>query len=76
MDESALGRVLTALGGRENIVEARLAASRVCLELRDPARVDEATLIAAVRAVARPTPGSVHLVLGPAAAAWHARLTV
>jgi len=76
LDDSALGRALTALGGRDNIVNARLAASRVCLELRDPARVDEAALHAAVRAVARPAPGSVHLVLGPAAAAWHARLTV
>jgi len=74
-DDNALTRALAALGGRENIVEARLVASRVCLTLRDPGRVDEPTLHAAVRAVARPAPTSVHLVLGSAAAQWHARMT-
>ncbi|HEX5160965.1 MAG TPA: N-acetylglucosamine-specific PTS transporter subunit IIBC, partial [Steroidobacteraceae bacterium] len=74
-DDDAMARALAALGGRENIADALLVASRLCLTVRDPARVDEATLHAAVRAVARPAPASVHLVLGSAAAAWHARMT-
>ena len=74
-DDLALSRALAALGGRENIAEALLVASRVCLTLRDPARVDEPGLHAVVRAVARPAPASVHLVLGSAAATWHARMT-
>jgi phosphotransferase system IIB component len=67
--------VLAALGGRENIAALRLVSSRLCLSLRDPTLVDQAALAAEVRAVARPAPKSVHLILGPAAAALRAGMT-
>ena len=61
---AALQRAIEALGGRANISAVRLNASRVCLSLRDPSAIDEAALSRAVRAVARPSAGSVHLILG------------
>jgi PTS system N-acetylglucosamine-specific IIC component len=75
LNPAMLGRVLAALGGRENIVALRLVSSRLCLSLRDPTLVNEAALAAEVRAVARPTAKSVHLILGPAAATWRAGMT-
>jgi PTS system N-acetylglucosamine-specific IIC component len=64
---------LAALGGRENVGGVEIRASRLCVTVRDPARVDEARLSKAVRALARPAPGSIHLVVGPEASAWHAQ---
>jgi N-acetylglucosamine PTS system EIICBA or EIICB component len=75
LNPAVLSRVLAALGGRENIAALRLVSSRLCLSLRDPTLVDEAALAAEVRAVARPAPKSVHLILGPAAAALSAEMT-
>jgi len=75
LNPAVLSRVLAALGGRENIAALRLVSSRLCLSLRDPTLVDEAALAAEVRAVARPAPKSVHLILGPAAAALRAEMT-
>jgi PTS system N-acetylglucosamine-specific IIC component len=63
---------LAALGGRDNIVEVELRSTRLCVTLRDPARMDEPGLAKTVRALARPAAGSIHLVVGPAAAAWYA----
>jgi len=40
--------------------------------VREPANVDEAALARSVRAVARPAPRSIHLVVGPEAPAWFA----
>ncbi|HET9861957.1 MAG TPA: glucose PTS transporter subunit EIIB, partial [Steroidobacteraceae bacterium] len=71
---NALARAVQALGGRGNIASLHLNASRLCVTLRDPAAVDEQALAGVVRAVARPAPGSVHLVVGPAAAEWFAEL--
>ncbi len=70
----ALDAAVKALGGKGNITEVQLNPSRLCLTLRDPAALDEKALAQAVRAVARPEPGRVHLVLGPAADAWYAEL--
>ena len=73
-DAALLARVLAALGGRGNIADLRLRASRLCISVHDPGAVDAPTLTDSVRALARPAPGSIHLVIGPAASAWFAQL--
>jgi PTS system N-acetylglucosamine-specific IIC component len=73
-DPNALAAALAALGGRKNIAQVHLGSSRLCVAVRDPAAVDENALAKSVRALARPAPGSLHLVLGPAADAWYAEL--
>lgn len=67
---AGLQNAIEALGGRSNISAVRLNASRVCLSLRDANLIDETALSKAVRAIARPSAGSVHLILGPDAPAW------
>lgn len=71
-DARLLAQVLAALGGRGNIADLELRSSRLCVSVRDPAAVDESALASSVRAVARPAPSSVHLVVGPGAPAWFA----
>jgi PTS system N-acetylglucosamine-specific IIC component len=71
----SLARAVDALGGRDNILSVQQVSSRLCVAVRDPARVDEGALGAAVRAFARPASDRVHLIVGPAAADWHAQLT-
>ena len=62
--------LLQALGGPANLRAATGAATRVRLELNDSVAVDEAALRGwGVRAIARPAPGVLHLVLAAAAAA-------
>jgi PTS system N-acetylglucosamine-specific IIC component len=62
--------IVTALGGRENLLACGLCGSRVYLQVRASDAVDDAALRASgVRAVARPGPGSLHLLLGSSAAA-------
>jgi PTS system N-acetylglucosamine-specific IIC component len=62
------GSWLAALGGRQNIVSGGLCGSRLYLTLGDAGRVDKAELQRlGVRAFAKPTPSSLHLVIGPAA---------
>jgi PTS system N-acetylglucosamine-specific IIC component len=62
------GAVLAALGGKKNLREAGACERRVRLVVRDGAKVDEEALKAlGARAVARPKPDSVHLILGGAA---------
>ena len=57
-----------ALGGRTNVTAAGVASSRLWLDLADPKAVDEAALKAlGVRGLVRPTPGSLHVVIGPSA---------
>jgi PTS system N-acetylglucosamine-specific IIC component len=70
-----LDGVVAALGGAANIREVRGNASRLIVTVMDPAAVDEPELRAKVRAVARPAPASLHLVVGPAASAWIAQLS-
>jgi N-acetylglucosamine PTS system EIICBA or EIICB component len=67
--------VVDALGGAANIREVRGNASRLIVTVMDPATVDEQALRAKVRAVARPAPACLHLVVGPAASAWIAQLS-
>jgi PTS system N-acetylglucosamine-specific IIC component len=73
-DPKLLAQVLAALGGRGNITGLELRSSRLCVTVREGAAVDEAALAKSVRAIARPAPGSIHLVVGPAAAGWFAGL--
>jgi PTS system N-acetylglucosamine-specific IIC component len=55
---------LDALGGSDNILEAGAAASRIWLRLRDQAGLDEPALAKlGVRMIARPAPGTVHLLV-------------
>jgi PTS system N-acetylglucosamine-specific IIC component len=69
-----VARVLAALGGRGNIEELQQRGGRLCIAVREDAKVDEAALGRAVRAIARPSPRSIHLIVGPAAAGWFAEL--
>ena len=71
---SALDSVVGALGGAANLREVRGNASRLLVTVRDPAAVDENALRQSVRAVARPAPDSLHVVVGPVASAWIAHL--
>jgi PTS system N-acetylglucosamine-specific IIC component len=66
--------VLGSLGGPGNIREVGGNASRVLLTVLDASRVDEKALGSRVRALFRPQPDSLHLVVGPEASAWIARL--
>ena len=75
-DTRLLARVLEALGGRENITGLELRSSRLCVAVREPSVIDETALASSVRALARPTPNSIHLVVGPGASSWFAGLKV
>jgi PTS system N-acetylglucosamine-specific IIC component len=56
---------LKALGGRDNVVEAGAASSRLWLKLRDPAKLDTSALEAlGTHAIARPGKDIVHLIVG------------
>jgi N-acetylglucosamine PTS system EIICBA or EIICB component len=75
-DAAAVGRVVEALGGAANIREVRGNPSRLFVAVADPTAVDEEALRIGVRAVSRPSPRTVHLVVGPAADAWLAKMKV
>jgi PTS system N-acetylglucosamine-specific IIC component len=61
---------LKALGGRENLTSGGVCSTRLYLTLADLAAVDEPGLRAlGARALARPSPSSLHIVIGPAAEA-------
>ena len=56
---------LAALGGRDNVIEAGAASSRLWLRLRDPAKLDASALRAlGTKAIANPAEGIVHLIVG------------
>ena len=61
--------LLSALGGARNIASAESFASRVLVEVRDAAAVDESRLAAAgYRGVARAATRTWHVIVGPEAA--------
>jgi N-acetylglucosamine PTS system EIICBA or EIICB component len=67
--------VLAALGGRENIKELDASSTRVRVSVVNPGMVNESALRAlGLRGVARPTPGRLHLLIGPGADAALAAL--
>jgi len=71
------GAWLAALGGRDNLLSARLVDTRIVLAVRDAARADTARLQSlGARAVATPSPASVHLILGPQAPTLFAALAL
>jgi len=70
-----LEAVVGALGGAANLRDVRGNASRLLVTVHDPAAVDEDALRQKVRAVARPVPDSLHLVVGSMASSWIAQLT-
>jgi len=62
--------LLEALGGRANVREVKLAASRLCVAVKNADSVVSSRLAElSVRGVARPAPDSLHFVLGPSAGA-------
>jgi PTS system N-acetylglucosamine-specific IIC component len=64
----AADHVLAALGGASNVRDVQLSASRVCVTVNDAASASSNDIDALqVRAVARPAPTSIHLIVGPAA---------
>ncbi len=65
----AAADLLSALGGAANVKRAEPAAGRLLLTVADGALVDEATLRSlGLRGVAKPAPGSVHLLHADASA--------
>ena len=66
----SVGTLLEALGGRANVREVTLAASRLCIAVKNADAVVNSRIAAlSVRGVARPAPDSLHFVLGPSAGA-------
>ncbi len=64
----ATPRLLDRLGGRANILEVMAVPGRLLLKVARPAAVDDqGLLVQGVRAVARPAPDSVHLLLSGSA---------
>jgi phosphotransferase system IIB component len=58
--------VLAALGGARNVSGLLPCSSRLRAQVRDASVVDSARLTAlGVRAIARPRPDSIHLIVGP-----------
>ena len=61
--------LLAALGGSTNLRGIESHATRILIGIADDARVDESALAAAApRGFARPSRGSVHVIVGPASA--------
>jgi PTS system N-acetylglucosamine-specific IIC component len=62
--------LLEALGGRANVRDVRLAASRLLIAVKNADAVVDARIAGlTARGIARPSPNSVHIVLGPSAGA-------
>jgi PTS system N-acetylglucosamine-specific IIC component len=60
--------LLATLGGKVNVRAVQGASSRLRIELADGAAVDAGALrLPGVRGVARPAPGTVHIIVGPEA---------
>jgi PTS system N-acetylglucosamine-specific IIC component len=68
--------LLEALGGRANVSDVKLAASRLCIAVKNADAVVNSRIAELhVRGVARPAPTSVHFVLGPSAGALFQELS-
>jgi PTS system N-acetylglucosamine-specific IIC component len=62
--------LLAALGGPANLRGVEVFSTRLLVQIEDDALVDEPALtLAAPRGYARPSPGSIHVIVGPRAAA-------
>lgn len=72
-----VGAWRAALGGLANISGVSLCSSRLVIDLADPAAANDAALMRlGARALARPGPSSLHVLLGPSAAAAASLLRV
>jgi PTS system N-acetylglucosamine-specific IIC component len=72
-DEAA--RLLAALGGIKNVRSVEIASTRLLVAVHDDDAVDEAALQdVAIRGVARPAHGIVHILIGPQVSAAHESL--
>jgi phosphotransferase system IIB component len=69
-DHSTLVDVLAAVGGPGNVEGLHANSTRLVIQVRDATSVNEGALGELARAVARPTPTSVHLIVGPEARGW------
>jgi N-acetylglucosamine PTS system EIICBA or EIICB component len=68
--------LLEALGGRANVRDVRLVASRLSIAVKDPEAVaDDRVAGLTARGIARPAPHSLHIVLGPSAGALYRELS-
>jgi PTS system N-acetylglucosamine-specific IIC component len=66
----SVNTLLEALGGRANVRDVKLAASRLCIAVKNADAVVDARLAElSVRGIARPAADSLHFVLGPSAGA-------
>ena len=66
----SVSTLLEALGGRANVRDVKLAASRLCIAVKNAdAVVDSRLAELRVRGIARPAADSLHFVLGPSAGA-------
>ncbi|HEX9707295.1 MAG TPA: N-acetylglucosamine-specific PTS transporter subunit IIBC [Steroidobacteraceae bacterium] len=67
--------LLAALGDAGNVREAAVASTRLLFTIKDEGAVDESALSAAApRGFARPSQGSVHVLIGPKAERMHAAI--
>lgn len=63
-----LESMLAALGGPSNICAVQTAASRLRINIRDPGAVNQRAVASlGLRGFAVPTPGWIHLIIGPGA---------
>jgi phosphotransferase system IIB component len=68
-DRGDAGALLKALGGAANLAQVEARSTRLRIEVRDAAKVDEAALRSAgFRAIARAGTQCWHVVVGPTAA--------
>jgi N-acetylglucosamine PTS system EIICBA or EIICB component len=68
VDPQLASRLLAALGGHQNISEIGATSTRVRVGVLNPADIDEPALRRlGLRGIARPAPGLVHILIGPAA---------
>jgi PTS system N-acetylglucosamine-specific IIC component len=74
VDMSVVADVIQALGGAGNLREVSGNTSRLSITVADSGTVNEAALRHNVRAVSRPAPDTFHLVVGPTASGWLARI--
>jgi PTS system N-acetylglucosamine-specific IIC component len=74
-DDALAQRLLDAVGGRGNVRGLALSSTRLCVSINEPTLVRESEVRSlGVRGVVRPSPHSLHIIVGPAAGALFAGL--
>ncbi|MFZ2490842.1 MAG: N-acetylglucosamine-specific PTS transporter subunit IIBC [Thermoanaerobaculia bacterium] len=69
IEPEVIAALLAALGGRENVLEVEaVASSRLRVRVTDADAIDERAIRSlGLRGIAKPSPGRVHVLVGPAA---------